>query len=71
MCGDVNICVSVGMLRVEVTAALGIITMNFFFHFNCRTGPALATLLPSQRPRESAAQRMENTIARVNRVQIS
>ena len=35
------------MFRVEVTTALGIITMNFFFHFNRQPGPALAMLLSS------------------------
>lgn len=35
------------MLRVEVTAAPGIITVNFFFHFNRQPGPASAMLPPS------------------------
>lgn len=35
------------MLRAEVTTALGIITMNFFFYFNRQPGPALAMLLSS------------------------
>lgn len=30
------------MLKVEVTAVLGIVTMDFFFHFNCLPGSALA-----------------------------
>lgn len=35
------------MFRVEVTTALGIITMNFFFHFNRQPGPASAMPLSS------------------------
>ena len=44
------------MLRAEVTAALGIITMNFFFHFSRQPGPALAVLLP---PWFSRSQRLK------------
>lgn len=48
MCEDVNVRdQDASMLTVEVTTALGTITVRFFFHFSHQTGLVLLAIRPS------------------------
>lgn len=58
------------MLRGGVTAALGFITMNSFFHFHHVPGPASAMLLPSWFSSHLQLQEQNTLLQKISRVQI-